>query len=610
MAEPIECAQCLASLRKSAPHSEVLFSMPGKIKILPEPIAQAIAAGEVVERPASVVKELVENAIDAGSSEVIVELEAGGLQLIRVSDNGEGIHSEDVPLALQRYATSKIQKTEDLYAIHTLGFRGEALPSIASVSQMMIKTRRADSISGTKAICEGGEIKSISEVGCPVGTEVEVRNIFFNIPVKRKFLRSIRSELRHALHLFLRLSLSYPAISFRFLHDGRMLYELLKTDSSLVRVEAILGREIVGHLRAIAFEDGKVSISGFGSLPSLSKGTAEGNYLYVNHRWIKDRAINRAILEAYRHLLPAGRYPVTVLCITLPFSAIDVNVHPTKAEVKFKDPENIFQAILTALRMVLEEGRGQIERPSAQGVGEESRIPEGMQPSFPFQKPGLAYAVGNGERDGKGIPMVRENSAHQRTSDQEISFQIIGQVRGTYILYETEGNLIFVDQHAAHERLLFNRYKHQYETESIPSKRFLHPIPMELSIEESFLLTSHLEAFESMGFEMDRIGEGLYAIRSIPTLVDQHDPKEIVREILDELSFLKGEGKGTEAIHAILVTLACHTAIRGNFTLRREEMEELAGNLFSLHSSATCPHGRPIFFIIPIEELKKQFKRR
>ena len=271
--------------------------MAGRIQLLPKEISQTIAAGEVVERPASVVKELMENAIDAGSSEITIELKMGGLQSIRVYDNGEGIDREDVPLALQRYGTSKIKRAEDLFGIHTLGFRGEALPSIASVSKMTLKTRVAGSITGTKAVSEGGDLKGISEMGCPPGTEVEVENIFYNIPVKRKFLKSIRSELRYCLNHFLRLSLSHPSISFKFIHDGRMLHEHLKTDSPWVRIEAVLGGETVAHLQACEFDDGETRILGFASLPSISKGNGDGIYLYVNQRFIKDRMIYKAITE-------------------------------------------------------------------------------------------------------------------------------------------------------------------------------------------------------------------------------------------------------------------------------------------------------------------------
>jgi len=576
--------------------------MPSRIQILPEEIAQTIAAGEVVERPASVVKELMENAIDAGSSEIVVELKMGGLQLIRVYDNGEGIEREDVPLALQRYATSKIKKAEDLFAIHTLGFRGEALPSIASVSKMTIKTRVSNSISGTKAVCEGGEIKSISEIGCPLGTEVEVKNIFYNIPVKRKFLKSIRSELRYCLNHFLRLSLSHPLISFKFIHDGRMLHEYLKTESPLVRIEAILGREIYDHLRPCEFEENEIKILGFASLPSISKGNSDAIYIYVNKRFVKDRMIYKAITESYRHVLPTGKFPIVILYITIPPYAVDVNIHPTKAEVKFRDPERVFHAVVGTLSSIHEGEPFSTDRvESATGV-----VPDSSPPMKSYH----AYLPLMQRDDGKSVPMVREEGGFEWKVEDKIPFRILGQVQGTYIVCEGEKGVIFIDQHAAHERILFNQYKNQYETKSIVSEKYLIPVPIELSAEESFILDSHLEEFESMGFEIDPIGEKVYAIRSKPSFMNQKDPKAIVREILDELSSLKREGKGTEVTDNILITLSCHSAIRGNFTLRREEMEKLVGTLYPFNLSATCPHGRPIFFLFHQDELNKQFKRK
>jgi len=569
--------------------------MPGRIQILPEEIAQTIAAGEVVERPASVVKELMENAIDAASSEIVVELKGGGLQLIRVYDNGEGMDREDVPVALQRYATSKIKKAEDLYAIHTLGFRGEALPSIASVSKMTIKTRVANSISGTKAVCEGGEIKGISEVGCPIGTEVEVQNIFYNLPVKRKFLKSIRSELRYCLNHFLRLSLSHPSIAFKFIHDGRMLHEHLKTESPLVRIEAILGRETVTHLQVCEFDDGEIRILGFSSLPSISKGNTDDIYIYVNRRFVKDRMIYKAINETYRHVLSTGRFPIAILFMTTPPYAVDVNIHPTKAEVKFRDPERVFRAVNETLRSVHDQ------TPFFKKADFEDRKKDLVYPSpLPFET----------REQREAVPMVNEPIAPEWKVEGKIPCRILGQVQGTYIVCEGENGVIFIDQHAAHERILFNRCKDQYEMKSIVSEKFLIPISMELSAEESFILDSHLEALQSMGFEIDPIGEKVYAIRSKPSFIDQKDPKAMVMEILDELSFLKREGKGAEVIDTILVILSCHSAIRGNFALRREEMEKLVETLYPFNLSATCPHGRPIFFQLKLDELNKQFKRK
>ncbi|MDI7258292.1 MAG: DNA mismatch repair endonuclease MutL [Thermodesulfobacteriota bacterium] len=581
--------------------------MSRKIQILPEPISQMIAAGEVVERPASVVKELVENAIDAEASEIHVELKAGGLQLIRVVDNGEGMAREDVALALRRFATSKIQKVEDLYSIQTLGFRGEALPSIASVSQMTVKTRMQHSISGTQVVCEGGEIKSISEIGCPEGTEVEVKQLFYNLPVRRKFLRSIRTELRYALQHFLRVSLSHHSITFKFIHDGRMLQELLKTDSPLVRIEAVLGRESADHLQPIAFEDSEVRISGFTSFPSLTKGNADGISIYINRRYVRDRIIYKAILDAYRHINPADKFPIVILFIYLPPSSVDVNVHPAKSEVKFKEPERIYHTVSAAIRRVLEERPRPAETISSDRR-EEAFLKEEFQSSLPFRNSSKPPYAPMGE-DGIGFPRVGEGEGPLWEAQKRFPLRIVGQIRGTYILCEEEGRLIFIDQHAAHEKILFEKFKREYENRSLVSEKLLVPILMELSVEESLILESAGEAFQAIGFEIEPVGESLYAIGSIPSFIGQNNVKDVVKEILEELSLLKRGGEGSGALQSLLVSLACHSAVRANSLLRREEMEELVGNLYPFHCATTCPHGRPIFFLFSIDELGRQFRR-
>jgi DNA mismatch repair protein MutL len=583
--------------------------MPRKIQVLPQSISQVIAAGEVIERPASVVKELIENAIDAGSSEITVELRAGGLQLIRVGDSGEGMDREDVPLAFERYATSKINSAEDLYGIHTLGFRGEALPSICQVSKMTLQTRIRHSISGTKVICEGGEIKSISETGCPVGTEVEVKELFYNIPVKRKFLKSIRSELRSVLNHFVRLSLSHPTISFKFIHDGRTLHEYLKTESPLVRIEEIFGKEMSSHLEPIEFEDDGIRISGYASLPSFSKRNAESIFFYVNQRFIKDRMIYKAVLDAYRHILPNNQFPVVILFIALPPSAVDVNVHPTKAEVKFQNPDRVYQAVLASVKMVLQEGPSRSKEMVLAREVREKGVHRSTPPTFFRQEDPSApsfFMSGKGE----GVLMIQDEEGLPWKPEDKWAYTILGQIQGTYILCEGEGNLIFIDQHAAHERILFEKFKKKYENRLMASERLLLPVLMECSAEESYIVESNGEALKEVGFEIERVGGKLFAIRSMPCFIDPKDSKEFVRKILDELSFLEKGKKGEEAIQTLLVALACHSAVRANSLLRREEIERLVKNLISFHRSTTCPHGRPIFFVLPLEELGKKFKRK
>lgn len=578
----------------------------GKIEVLPEAIAQKIAAGEVIERPASVVKELMENAIDAGSTEIVVELQSGGLQLIRVADNGEGMVPEDVPLALQRFATSKIRQPEDLYAIQTMGFRGEALPSIASVSQLILKTRHASSMVGTKVFCEGGQITQISEIGFPIGTEVEVRQLFYNFPVRRKFLKSIRTELRYCLLLFHRISLAYPSITFRFFHDSRRLEEYLRSESFMVRIEAIFGKEISKQLKPFQSEDGDYFIEGFVSPPTVLRGDREGISIYVNRRYIRDRILSKAVIEAYRHYLPNNKYPLAILFIRLPPSSVDVNVHPTKAEVKFKDPEKVYHAVFSAIRRTLEETSPPVQEISFERSKGKTPIRE-YQERFSFQ-PSLKSDA-QPSREALNLLEVREGKEIEWESSKGVSYRILGQLWGTYILCETEEALVIIDQHAAHERILFEQFKKHYEAKSLPSNPLLVPILVELSLEEELLFETTKEVFESIGFEMEPVGERLYAIRSIPSFVEPKEAERQVKEMLEELSFFRKGGEGTAALQILLVSLACHSAIRANRALKREEIEALLADLSPFNPSLTCPHGRPIFFFLSFGEMNRKFKR-
>jgi len=580
-----------------------------KIEVLPQSIAQAIAAGEVVERPGSVVKELLENAIDAGSTEIVVELKKGGCELIRVLDNGEGIEPEDVPRALQRYATSKLKRTEDLYAIRTMGFRGEALPSIASVSRMTIKTRIPSSLVGTKVVCEAGGVGPLDEIGCPPGTEVEVRDLFYNIPVKRKFLKSIQTELRHCLNHFLRLSLSHPEITFKLVHDGKMLYELVKTESFQVRIEAVLGRDVYDHLQAFAFEDGDIKISGYATLPAYVRGNGDGIYIYVNRRFIRDRLIYRAILDAYRHLIPAGQFPVVVLFMVLSPSRVDVNVHPTKLEVKFRDQETIFQAVHRAIRLIHEGQSSPMKMPGEKGREPEvSSMAEESSPLLLRPYPG--YSTMRSWHGAEMPSMVREASAPEWKGEGRLKFHLLGQVQGTYLVGEGEEGIIFIDQHACQERILFERLKREYEGRSIPVKRSLFPVPLELSAGESLTLMAYLDAFNSLGFEIDPIGEREFVLRGIPALLDEKEAPGEIREVLGELLLLEKEPESQKQIERILISLACHSAIRANCILSKEEMIRLIEDFSSFPLSMTCPHGRPIAFVMPLHELAKKFNRK
>jgi DNA mismatch repair protein MutL len=367
-------------------------------------------------------------------------------------------------------------------------------------------------------------------------------------------------------------------------------------------VEAIVGKEIYDHLRPFAYEEAGIRLSGFASLPSFSKGNSDGIYFYVNRRYVKDRMVHKAVMEAYRHVIPANRYPVVVLMMALPPSAIDVNVHPTKAEVKFRDQDRVFHAVVETLRLSQKQ-----PFTAEETVSEKKRDPVPLQMSLQTDLPPSSSRWNQEEAPG----VIRETaSSPEWKLDKKIPCRILGQVQGTYVLCEGERELIFIDQHAAHERILFEKMKGDYETRSIVSEKLLMPILIELSAEETFLLGSLQETLQAMGFDIEAVGERLFALRSVPSFIGQTDPKGVVRAILEELSHLKKEERGDEVIHPVLVSLACHTAIRANAVLRREEMEALVAQLSPFDQSTTCPHGRPVFFILPQGELAKQFKRK
>jgi DNA mismatch repair protein MutL len=377
----------------------------------------------------------------------------------------------------------------------------------------------------------------------------------------------------------------------------------------MVRIEAILGKEIYPHLQPIEFEEGGIRISGFASLASLSKRNAESIFFYVNQRFIKDRMIYRAVLEAYRYILPGSQFPVVILFIALPTSALDVNVHPTKAEVKFRDPDRVYHAVFAAIRRVLEEGPSRLEGTAPRGEKGEWDFQKSPHPFSLGQQASSAPSFLTTGNQGEMLT-VQEGGRLPWKAEEKRPYAVLGQIRSTYILCEGEGNLIFIDQHAAHEKILFEKFKKEYKKGSMISEKLLLPILIELSVEESYILESAGEALKEIGFEIEPVGEKLFAIRSIPSFIDQKDPKEFVKGMLDDLSFLEKRRKGEEAIHTLLVSLACHAAVRANFPLQKEEMDKLAEDLLPFHPSTTCPHGRPIFFILPLDELGKQFKRK
>jgi len=579
--------------------------MSSKIKILSEDLIIKIAAGEVVERPASVVKELMENSIDAGATSIVVDVRAGGMESIRVMDDGCGMSKEDALLATERYATSKVQKEEDLYTIQTLGFRGEALPSIASVSKMRLITRDSASQVGTEVEREAGKKVRVSEAGSPVGTSVEVRNLFYNTPVRRRFLKSVGTEFFHIHRVVDQMALSKPGIQVRLIHDGREVLNVPKTNELSIRIEAILGRETYDGLIPVEYGNETISLRGYIGKPTLTLSTANSIFTYVNGRFIRDRIVNRSIFDAYRTLIPRDRYPIVILFMDLSPHLTDVNIHPTKREIRFRDQEKVYRSIQLALRSKLKAVPG------------DERISRAVETYW--QEKGGSRGIGEvmgkyGPQEGEGVARSFVFPEFSQDEDQRRGFYSslfpLGQIGGTYIVCQGPRGLVLVDQHAAHERVLFERLMHQLGNADIERQMLLFPHMVEVSHAEAHVVGSYKDEMEKLGMEIEAFGGNTFVVKSVPQAVAVEDVGSLVKDIIEELTSEGRTQKGEGITEKIFSIMACHGAIRANRVLKDEEMQALLRDLEEIDFASTCPHGRPIFSEIDYSQLEKMFKRR
>ncbi|UCD71411.1 MAG: DNA mismatch repair endonuclease MutL [Syntrophobacterales bacterium] len=578
--------------------------MSSKIRILSEDMIVKIAAGEVVERPASVVKELIENSIDAGATSIVVDIRAGGMESIRVNDDGCGMSREDALLATERHATSKVQKEEDLYTIQTLGFRGEALPSIASISKMRLITRDSTSQLGTEVYREAGIKVRVTDTGSPVGTSVEVKNIFYNTPVRRRFLKSVGTEFFHIHRIADQMALSKPEIQFRLIHDGREVVNVPKSHDPLIRIEAILGRDIYEGLIPVEFQDETISLRGYIGRPTLSVSTAKSIFTYVNGRFVRDKTVNRSIFDAYRTLIPRDRYPIAILFIDLSPHRIDVNVHPTKREIRFRDQEKVYRSIQLALQSQLKAvpGDARISR-AGETYWQEKGVSGGIREATGEYHPG--------EGEGFDRSFVFPEFSHDvQPGGFYSSLLPLGQIGGTYIVCQGPKGLVLLDQHAAHERVLFQRLKHQLGNAAVVRQILLFPHMVEVSNAEGHVLDVYKDELEKLGMEIEAFGGNTFVVKSVPQVVVGEGVESLVKDIIGELSSEGMALKGEAITERVLSIMACHGAIRANRILRQEEMRALLRDLEEIDFASTCPHGRPIFSEIDYPQLDKLFKRR
>ncbi len=586
------------------------------IKVLPAEVAAKIAAGEVVERPASVVKELVENAIDAGATDIKIEIRQGGIRLIRVKDNGCGIPGDEVELAFARHSTSKLESAADLERVSTLGFRGEALASIAAVARVTLVSRTAQEPVGTQVKVENGAIVAREGKGCPQGTTVTVENLFYNIPARRKFLRSEVTEAGHISELVSRYAMAYPELRFSLLTDGRLAFQSTGSGQLYDVLVKVYGLEAARQMLPVESDEGgsvrdlrptaAIRVHGYVSSPSLHRSSRQYLTFFVNRRWVQDRSLSYAVTEAYHTLLPTGRYPISVLNVDLDLAEVDVNVHPTKREVRFRRSNEVFAAVQKAVRRALTAsaplptvtGRLQpVESPPVwgqprrlTGVGSERR-PGGMLALEVQRTAEDALATAVTPQMRPKLPMLR----------------VLGQLGQTYIIAEGPGGMYLIDQHAAHERVLYERFAAERTHKAVASQQLLSPLPLELTPRQQVAMTEYLAALTELGFEVEPFGGGTYLLRAVPAALKRGDTGQAVAEILDELA---EEGSGERREEKVLVTVVCHSAVRAGQTLSPEEMRDLVQQLEETSLPHTCPHGRPTMGHLSAEQLAREFGRR
>ena len=596
------------------------------IRLLPDTLVNQIAAGEVVERPSSVVKELVENALDAGARRIDVELEEGGIRLIRIRDDGGGMGPEDIALAVERHATSKIGSLEDLECVGTLGFRGEALPSIASVSRFSITSRRGDDAHGSRLEVEGGKRLPPRPQAHPVGSTVEVRDLFFNVPARRKFLRAERTEYGHVEDWLRSLALARPGIELRLSHNGRpsRSYRPVAADAdALARVAEALGEEFTSRCLRLDHEGAGLRLHGWVGLPTASRSSADQQYFYVNGRAVRDRTVAHAVRQAYADVLFHGRHPAYVLFLEIDPRRVDVNVHPAKHEVRFRDGRLVHDFVYRTLHEALAGTRAGAAVAHAEGVtaapspAASAYAPVQAGMSLPVRETMPAYsllygAVGADVALADVALVEPEAGGTLAPADDRVAPPLgfaLAQLHGVFILAENAAGLVLVDMHAAHERITYERLKQAQDEGGIRSQVLLVPVTLAVAEREADLAEREGDALAALGFELRRAGPQSLSVRAVPALLADEEPRALVLDVLDELREHGGSRVVEQARNELLATLACHTSVRANRKLGIAEMNALLRDMEATERSGQCNHGRPTWVQLSKAELDRLFLR-
>lgn len=622
----------------------------GKIQVLDGETINKIAAGEVVERPSSVVKELVENAIDAGATAVTVEIQDGGTSLIRITDNGSGMEKDDISMAFLRHSTSKIRSAQDLQTIRSLGFRGEALSSISAVAQVELLTKTAHAMTGCRYRIDGGVEKSIEDIGCPDGTTFIVRQLFYNTPARRKFLKSNMTEAGYISDLMARLSMSHPEVSFKFINNRQNRLHTSGNGRLKDILYHIYGRDISANLLPVETEQNGVHMTGFIGKPIICRGNRSYENYFINGRYIKSPVITQAIEDAYKTFTMVHKFPFAVLHFTLDTAELDVNVHPTKMEVRFSHGQELYKFIYESLRHVLlgkelipevkpsepkkttaavRPGRTvdqptsglmkhPIEQLTAQTATSPKRTPEPKPDTRPEPKETKEKFPEPFEK--KRLETLRASTVEEKpqqyelfetgllTKEAPVRHKLIGQVFETYWIVEYDGKLFIIDQHAAHEKVLYEKLMKRFKENQPMTQMVQPPIILTLSMTEIDLLNRYMDEFKKMGFEFESFGGKEYALRGVPSDLYGFTGKEMVTELLDELAG-EFERMRTDVIGDKIATMACKAAVKGNMRISAKEADALIEELLKAENPYTCPHGRPTIISMTKTELEKRFKR-
>lgn len=559
-----------------------------KIKILSPQTVNQIAAGEVIERPASVVKELVENSLDAGADEIHVEAKKGGKELIKVKDNGVGMSKDELKLAFEKHATSKIEKIEDLDDLKSLGFRGEALPSIAAVSKVRAITKQEGDIEGTEVTIHGGDIKSIETTGCPVGTQIEVGSLFYNTPARKKHMKKTNTELAHISEVITRNSLAREDVQFKLVHNSNELLFVPKSNSILQNIKAIYGKKVAKKMVHISDRNELLSVEGFISKPEITRSTRKHIFTYVNSRYVENKILRDAIVEGYGTLLPKRRYPIVILKIHIDGEEIDVNVHPTKTKIRFFEEDKVKESIANELKSSLLS---------------EDLVPSTVRKEKRIDKKEIVDETSS----GFGQSRLNLKEIEEIPESKLSSMRVLGVVKDSYIVTETPEGIAVVDQHAAHERINYEKLKRRYHGK-LETQELVSPKTLDFKPREAAIVRANYELLSELGFDIEHFGKTTFRLKGVPVVIGEVQEEEILYSILDELMELKGISL-EERREEIIKYMACHSSVRAGDMLSISSSSDILEELGKTENPYTCPHGRPTIVKINEKEMKKWFKR-